>query len=316
MTFARGLTSLKQDCKSPTVITLSSTCSAVRRGAWGQVWVCVGSWGQRGAQSREWEVRHPARMITRASVLIMFLMHLLQTPLELSKRKLNMGRKELGMKNAAKDKWGNFWWQRGIGGEGFRQRCDVRWDCSTNQGNVLLYVGAVGQVGENGVHVLYVGDADCQISEPGQRPQFVLILTRKKIHRHKVQYVPVHSAESTPPSDVWADRGVDSQLIGWGRLVVQRSDNGDGAPGAVYGEEGRGRLEGEEDAASSSLVWICGIHHEHWSAHRRVLQDTFQQTRMLTVLMKCRQTDKANLNAWFPHRRDFYIGNTNEVRVV
>lgn len=70
------------------------------------------------------------------------------------------------------------------GGGGLRQRgnkrCDVRWDCSTNQGNVLLYVGAVGQVGENGVHVLYVGDADRQISESGQRPQFVLILTKNK----------------------------------------------------------------------------------------------------------------------------------------
>lgn len=181
------------------------------------------------------------------------------------------------MKNAAKEKSGNIsgdregFWRRG--GE-LRQcenkRCDVRWDCSTNQGNVLLYVGAVGQVGENGVHVLHVGDADRQISEPGQRSQFVLILTttttttRKNNHRTKVQYVPVHSAESTPPpSNACADRGVDSQLIGRGRLVVQRSDNGDGAPGAVYGEEGRGRLEGEEDAASSSLVRICGVHHEH-----------------------------------------------------
>lgn len=88
------------------------------------------------------------------------------------------------MKNAAKDKWGIFWRQRGIWrGEELRQRgnkrCDVRWDCSTNQGNILLDVGAVGQVGENGVHVLYVGDADRQISKPGQRSQFVLILTKK-----------------------------------------------------------------------------------------------------------------------------------------
>lgn len=198
------------------------------------------------------------------------------------------------------------------------KRCDVRWDCSTNQGNVFLYVGAVGQVGEDGVHVLYIGDADRQISEPGQRSQFVLILTKNKNKNTDTKFSMCLCIQLSQhlPCDVCADRGVDGQLIGWGRLVVQRSDNGDGAPGAVYGEEGRGRLEGEEDAASSSLVWICGIHHEHWSAHRRVLQDTFRQTHVLTVLMKRRQTDKPNLNAWFPHRGDFYIVNTNEVRIV
>lgn len=45
------------------------------------------------------------------------------------------------------------------------RRCDVRWHCNTDQGNVLLYVGAVGQVGENGVHVLDVSDADGQVGE-------------------------------------------------------------------------------------------------------------------------------------------------------
>lgn len=32
------------------------------------------------------------------------------------------------------------------------------WDCITDQGNVLFYVGTVGQVGENGVHVLDISD--------------------------------------------------------------------------------------------------------------------------------------------------------------
>lgn len=60
-----------------------------------------------------------------------------------------------------------------------------------------------------------------------------------------------------------ADRGVDSKLVRRGCLIVQGSDNGDGASGPVYGEEGRRWLEGEENAASSALVWICGINHEH-----------------------------------------------------
>lgn len=53
----------------------------------------------------------------------------------------------------------------------------------SDQGNVLLYVGAVGQVGEDGVHVLDVGDGDSQVGEPGEGPQFILILittARKK----------------------------------------------------------------------------------------------------------------------------------------
>lgn len=60
------------------------------------------------------------------------------------------------------------------------ERCDVRWRCDTDQGDVLLDVGAVGQVGENGVHVLDVSDADGQVGEPRQRSQFVLILRERQ----------------------------------------------------------------------------------------------------------------------------------------
>lgn len=74
-----------------------------------------------------------------------------------------------------------------------------------------------------------------------------------------------------------ADRGIDRQLIGGRRLVVQRPDNSDGAPGPVNGEEGGGRLEGEEDAATSPLVRIGSVHHEHGPAHWCVLQEKFQQ---------------------------------------
>lgn len=37
---------------------------------------------------------------------------------------------------------------------------DVMWDSNTDQRNVLFYVGTVGQIGKNRVHVLDVGDAD------------------------------------------------------------------------------------------------------------------------------------------------------------
>lgn len=46
----------------------------------------------------------------------------------------------------------------------------------TDQGNILLYVGTVGQIGENRVHVLDISDGDSQIGKPGERSHFVLIL--------------------------------------------------------------------------------------------------------------------------------------------
>lgn len=52
----------------------------------------------------------------------------------------------------------------------------VRTDCDTDQGNVFFYVGTVWQICKNGVHVLDIGDANSQVCQPGQRPQFVLIL--------------------------------------------------------------------------------------------------------------------------------------------
>lgn len=46
----------------------------------------------------------------------------------------------------------------------------------TDQGNVLLYVGTVGQIGENGIHVLDISDGDGQVGKSGERSHFVLIL--------------------------------------------------------------------------------------------------------------------------------------------
>lgn len=53
VTFARGLTSLKQDCKSPTVITVANTCSAVCRGPRIEFACVGGSWmGGSGGRMR------------------------------------------------------------------------------------------------------------------------------------------------------------------------------------------------------------------------------------------------------------------------
>ncbi len=98
---------------------------------------------------------------------------------------------------------------------------------------------------------------------------------------------------------VSADRRVDSELVCWGCLVVQGFDDGDGASGPIYGEEGRRGLEGEENAASSALVWICGIHHEHWSAHRCILKDTFKHTHT-SVGTECRQTAWQTWSKYMP----------------
>lgn len=57
-------------------------------------------------------------------------------------------------------------------------------DFITDQWNVLLYVGAVRQIGENGVHVLDIGDGDCQVGQPGQRPSFVLVLAEGTRNKH------------------------------------------------------------------------------------------------------------------------------------
>lgn len=45
---------------------------------------------------------------------------------------------------------------------------------------VLIDVGAVGQVDEDGVHVLDICDDDGQVGQGGQRPGLVLILRRQK----------------------------------------------------------------------------------------------------------------------------------------
>lgn len=79
-------------------------------------------------------------------------------------------------------------WGRRVGGVGRGEKAmwkicsgrDVRWELGADLRNVLLDVGAVGQVGENGVHVLHVSDADGQISQPGQGSQFVLILIERE----------------------------------------------------------------------------------------------------------------------------------------
>lgn len=75
-----------------------------------------------------------------------------------------------------------------------------------------------------------------------------------------------------------ADRGVDGELVRRGYLIIQRFDDSDGASGSVDSEEGRRRLEGEENAASGPLVWICCIYHKNGCSHSCVLKTTFKQT--------------------------------------
>lgn len=47
---------------------------------------------------------------------------------------------------------------------------------------MLIDVGAVRQVDEDGVHVLDVCDDDGQVGQGGQRPGLVLILREQRIH--------------------------------------------------------------------------------------------------------------------------------------
>ena len=41
-----------------------------------------------------------------------------------------------------------------------RNHVAVMWDFVTDRGNVLFYVGTVGEIGENGIHVLDISDGD------------------------------------------------------------------------------------------------------------------------------------------------------------
>lgn len=59
------------------------------------------------------------------------------------------------------------------------KQCGVRVDCDTDQGNIFFYVGTVWKICKNGVHVLDISDANSQVCQPRQRPQFVLILKNK-----------------------------------------------------------------------------------------------------------------------------------------
>lgn len=80
--------------------------------------------------------------------------------------------------------------------------------------------------------------------------------------------------------DIISDRGVDGELKSWDCFVIQRFSDCDCASGPVDGKVRRRRLEGEENAASSALVWICSVDHEHHFFHRCVLK---RQTDRQTV---------------------------------
>ena len=69
----------------------------------------------------------------------------------------------------------------------------------------------------------------------------------------------------------YTDRGIDGELVGGGSLIVQGPGDCYGPTRTINGEEGRGGLEGEEDAASCALVRVRSIHHEHRRANRNIL---------------------------------------------
>lgn len=50
----------------------------------------------------------------------------------------------------------------------------------TDRRCILLKVCTVGQVSENGVHVLDISDRDSQVGQPGERSLLVLILKQNK----------------------------------------------------------------------------------------------------------------------------------------
>lgn len=65
--------------------------------------------------------------------------------------------------------------------------CGVEMKCNTDQGNIFFYVGTVWKICKNGVHVLDISDANSQVCQPGQRPQFILIL--KKTNTYDCQSI-------------------------------------------------------------------------------------------------------------------------------
>lgn len=93
-------------------------------------------------------------------------------------------------------------WGWGAGGRKAKEE-PVRRAGRSHRRRVLVDVGAVGQVDEDGVHVLDVCDDDGQVGQGGQRPGLVLILQRQKytavgesdvVDRHtRTQHTQVHT---------------------------------------------------------------------------------------------------------------------------
>lgn len=75
-------------------------------------------------------------------------------------------------------------------------------------------------------------------------------------------------------------RGVDRELVRLRDLVVQLPDHGDDASGAVDGKELRRGLEGVEDAATGTQVWIGGVDDEDGGAHWCVLSESKVNKRL------------------------------------
>lgn len=138
---------------------------------------------------------------------------------------------------------------------------------------VLHYISAVGEVGEDGVHVLNISDGNRQISQTRERTPFILVLLQRKTSRHVLFGFGIDSIipQCRALQCVFSNRGINSELIGGCRLIVQRSRHSNDSSGPINGEERRGRLEGEEHTAAHALIRVCRVHHEHRRSHWSVL---------------------------------------------
>lgn len=68
------------------------------------------------------------------------------------------------MKEGAEDElWREEKSQDFCGSVSVSKQSGVRTDCDTDQGNVFFYVGTVWKICKNGIHVLDVSDANCQV---------------------------------------------------------------------------------------------------------------------------------------------------------
>lgn len=66
---------------------------------------------------------------------------------------------------------------------------------SPYRGRVLIDVRAVGQVDEDGIHVLHICDGDCQVGQSGQRLVFILVLEKTRVWERERERISIRKIE-------------------------------------------------------------------------------------------------------------------------